>query len=164
MTYTNIKTNYNKLSDIWEWYYFIRICISTKYMYFILPTKFGLYVFFETLTCYRKLVMQSQTAIKRQDRKQLLQSYYKVWQKCITKCVRYYKVRQVLQSATVITKWGVTELFSFFFFFLKRLFCCIQILLKSQYPFPAANNFCTNIKKISFLPPLISNSSFEKLL
>ena len=28
----------------------------------------------------------------------------------ITKCDRiYYKVRQVLQSATVITKWDVTE-------------------------------------------------------
>ena len=37
-------------------------------------------------------------------------SYYKVRQSnFITKCDRiYYKVRQVVQSATVITKWDVT--------------------------------------------------------
>ena len=35
---------------------------------------------------------------KKWDRKQLKQSYYRVWQKFITKCVRYYKMCQVLQS------------------------------------------------------------------
>ena len=58
--------------------------------------------------------MQIQVVIKKWDRKQLLQSYYKVWQTVITKCVkyykdwqaviakcvRYYKVRQLLQSET----------------------------------------------------------------
>ena len=55
----------------------------------------------------------------------LLQSvtevYYKVCQTVITKCVRYYKVwqavitmRQVLQSATVITKWDVTSVYNIF--------------------------------------------------
>ena len=33
-----------------------------------------------------------------------------MWQKFIRKCVRYYKVRQVLQSETVITKWDVTHM------------------------------------------------------
>ena len=46
--------------------------------------------------------MKIQAVIKKWDRKQLLQSYYKVWQKFITKSVRYYKVRQVLQSVTDI--------------------------------------------------------------
>ena len=68
--------------------------------------------------------MQSQAVIKKWERKLLLQICYKVWQKFITKCVRYYKVRQllknmtvcyyklcqVLQSATIISKWDVIPL------------------------------------------------------
>ena len=43
-------------------------------------------------------------------RKLLLQSYYKVRHKIMTKRVGYYKVRQVLQSVAVITKWDVAVL------------------------------------------------------
>ena len=62
------------------------------------------------------MVIQSQAVIKKWKTEN---SYYKVLTKCdrsllqsasgITKCDRlFYKVRQVLQSATVITKWDVT--------------------------------------------------------
>ena len=67
---------------------------------FILPTKFGLHVFFETLAynnienwyCKVRQLLKNETE----------SSYYKV----ITECDRevYYKVRQVFQSAAVITK------------------------------------------------------------
>ena len=51
-----------------------------------------------------RLLLQSASSITKCDRL-LLQSV-----SGITKCDRlYYKVRQVLQSATVITKWDVTE-------------------------------------------------------
>ena len=52
-----------------------------------------------------KLVMQSQAVIKKWDRNQLLQSYYKVWQKFITKCVRCHKVWQTfIQIVSCFTK------------------------------------------------------------
>ena len=42
--------------------------------------------------------------------------YYKVWQTVITKWVRYYRVWQtLLQSATVITKWDVTQVWTIAF-------------------------------------------------
>ena len=48
-----------------------------------------------------KKVLQSVTYITEWDR-----MHYKVWQKVITKCDRYYKVRQnSFQSVTGITKW-----------------------------------------------------------
>ena len=54
-----------------------------------------------------KLLLQNASGIAKCDRL-LLQSASGV-----TKCDRvYYKVRQVLQSATVITKWDVTPLFN----------------------------------------------------
>ena len=46
--------------------------------------------------------------------------YYKVWQIVIRKCFRYYKVRQVLQNVTVITKWDVTAVGVFIFFILEE--------------------------------------------
>ena len=56
------------------------------------------------ITKYDRLLLQSVSDITNCDRL-LLQSA-----SGITKCDRiYYKVRQVLQSATVITKWDVTK-------------------------------------------------------
>ena len=83
-------------------------------IWFLLPTKFGLHVFFETLTWgFRNLVIQGQAAIENETESsyqkvitKLLQSYYKV----ITKLLQsYYKVitkcdRSLLQSASGITK------------------------------------------------------------
>ena len=127
MTYRNIKTYYNKSRDVWEWDHFIRICIPTKFgdcslwescditflIYHVItrsklmpPNGYMQFHHYHQIcfTCLFwnlwKLVMQSQAVIKKWDRNQLLQSYYKVWQKFITKCVRYYKVRQLLQSET----------------------------------------------------------------
>ena len=57
--------------------------------------------------------MQSQAVIKKWDRKQLLQSSYKVWQKFITKCDRLLLQctlgitecdKMLLQSVSGITK------------------------------------------------------------
>ena len=86
---------------------------------FIHPTK--CLFWYRKLIWYRKLVTQSQAGWKMRQ-KTIITKLLQVWQKFITKGVRYckvcqvlqsvtdcyYKVRQVLQSATVITKWDVT--------------------------------------------------------
>ena len=148
---------------------------------FILPTKFGLHVFFET---YRKLIIQGVRQFKKWDRKQLLQSYYKVWQRLITKCVRYYKVcqvlqsvtdcyykvRQVLQSATVITKWDVTP-FLIKWIFWKRMSLLVELIAhvhiipyKSMYPkchFIFMINWKTKFKILYLLSFLIQIMEME---
>ena len=62
--------------------------------------------------------MSCQLRITKFDRQAVITNwvrYYKVWQIVIIECVRYciwdrlyYKVRKVLQSVTVTTKWDVT--------------------------------------------------------
>ena len=105
-----------------EYDYLITKCdnsISQSFLtYFILQSapKYFYYILFHQVwqTVITKCVRYYkvwQTVITKCVR------YYKVWQTVITKCVRYfkvwrlyYKVRQVLQCATVITKWDVTEI------------------------------------------------------
>ena len=50
------------------------------------------------------MIPQSETVIAKWERKQLLKSYYKVWQKFIAKYAMYYKLHLVEQSASCITK------------------------------------------------------------
>ena len=53
------------------------------------------------------MLLQSETVIPKWDKKQLSKINYKMWQRFITKCVRYYKVRRSsLQSASGITICG----------------------------------------------------------
>ena len=87
-------------------------------IWFLLPNKFGLHVFFETLTRgFRNLGIQGQAVIENEAERsyhKLLQSHYKVitkllqsYHKVITKLSQsYYKViTKLLQSyCKVITK------------------------------------------------------------
>ena len=73
-------------------------------------------------------VLKSASGITQCDRR-LLQSA-----SSNTKCDRlYYKVRQVLQSATVITKWDVTTIAKYVGHFIRRSYCRIYIPCLQSY-------------------------------
>ena len=76
------------------------------------------------------MLLQSALGITKCDKLLLQSASY------ITKCDRlYYKVRQVLKSATVITKWDATQVLSIFVTGISDGRCCFVTLFCSSRGF-----------------------------